>query len=52
MLPYETAKGLYDELREKAAAQPEDFREFYQEFLEAAVEYAKTRLSWSVMTLE
>lgn len=52
MLPYETAKGLYDELREKAAAQPEDFREFYQEFLEAAVEYAKTRLSWSFMTLE
>lgn len=52
MLAYEEARKLYEEIREKAAKQPEDFREFYEEFLEAAVEYAKTRLSWSFMTLE
>lgn len=52
MLQYEIARNLYEEIRETAAKQPKDFREFYQEFLKAAAAYAKTRLSWSFMTLE
>lgn len=51
MLQYEAAKNLYEEIKEKAAKQPEEFRAFYQEFLEATTEYAKTRLSWSFMSL-
>ena len=52
MLQYEVASKLYEEIREKALKQPEEFREFYQEFLDATTEYAKTRLSWSFMNLE
>ena len=52
MLQYEVAKELYNEIKEKMVGQPEDFREFYEEFLELATDYAKTRLSWSFMDLE
>ena len=51
MLQYEVAKKLYNEMKEKAAKQSEEFREFYQEFLKDAAEYAKTRLSWSFLDL-
>lgn len=51
MLQYEIAKELYDTMEKRAAQQPEDFREFYQDFLVAATEYAKTRLSWSFMDI-
>ena len=52
MLPYETAKKLYEQIKEKMVGQTEDFQEFYREFLELAADYAKTRLSWSFMDLE
>lgn len=51
MLRYEAARALYEELREKAQGQPEELRELYGDFLEAAAAYAKTRLSWSFMDL-
>ena len=51
MLQYEVARRLYEEIKEKMVGQPEDFREFYEEFLELAADYAKTRLSWSFMDL-
>lgn len=52
MLAYEDARKLYEEIKEKAARQPEAFKEFYQDFLKAASDYAKTRLNWSFMSLE
>ena len=52
MLQYEVARKLYEEMTEKVSTQPEDFKEFYQEFLELATDYAKTRLSWTFMDLE
>lgn len=52
MLSYETAREMYGQIKEKMIGQPEDFREFYEEFLELAVDYAKTRLSWSFMSTE
>ena len=51
MLVYEDARRLYEEINDRAKKQPEDFKEFYQDFLKSASEYAKTRLSWSFMTL-
>ncbi len=51
MLQYEIARKLYEEIKEKATEQPEEFTEFYQDFLKVATEYAKTRLNWSFMTL-
>ncbi len=52
MLAYEDARRLYEEITDRVKKQPEDFKEFYQDFLKSASEYAKTRLSWSFMTLE
>ena len=50
MLNYGIAKTLYQEIAEKAARCPvEGFDELYQEFLQSAAEYAKTRLSWTFM---
>ena len=51
MLQYEVARKLYEELQEKIAGQPAEVKEFYQDFLISATEYAKTRLSWSFMSL-
>ena len=51
MLQYEVARKLYEELQEKITGQPEDVKEFYQDFLISATEYAKTRLSWSFMSI-
>ena len=43
MQDYEAAKKLYEEIKEKAAKNPNDgFNEFYQDFLKAAADYAKT----------
>ena len=39
-------------MKENVSIQSEDFKEFYQEFLELAADYAKTRLSWTFMDLE
>lgn len=51
MLQYEIAKKLYEEIKEKAAANTdEDLDELYQKLLKASREYASTRLSWSFMT--
>lgn len=50
MLQYETAKRIYDELKEKAKQSPmSGFQEFYKMFLTSAVEYAATRTAWSTM---
>lgn len=51
MLSYEAARGLYEQIKEKMVGQPEEMREIYEDFLKLAVEYAKTRLSWSFMDL-
>ena len=53
MLQYDDAKRLYDEIAAKMADnKDEDLQELYEDFLKAAAEYAKTRLSWSFMDLE
>lgn len=53
MLQYETAKKLYDEMKEKAAEKAQGpFGEFYKLFLKNAVTYANTRASWACMTPE
>ena len=50
MLQYETAKRIYDELKEKAKQSPmSGFRNFYKMFLKSAVDYATTRASWATM---
>ena len=50
MLKYEVAEKLYKEMKEKAAkCAKEGFDEFYKNFLEAATDYAKTRIAWSFM---
>ena len=50
MLQYETAKRIYDELKEKAKQSPmSGFQEFYKMFLKSAVEYATTRAAWATM---
>lgn len=50
MLQYETAKRIYDELKEKAKQSPmSGFQEFYKMFLKSAVEYATIRADWATM---
>lgn len=50
MLKYETAKRIYDELKEKAKqSHMSGFQEFYMMFLKSAVEYATTRAAWATM---
>lgn len=52
MLRYEVAKKLYEEIKEKAAANHDEMiAELYRDFLDAAAEYAKTRLSWSFISM-
>jgi len=51
MLQYDLAQKLYEEITEKAAVQA-DFEDFYQEFLQSAVRYANTRISWNFMNRE
>jgi hypothetical protein len=46
----EEIKARYEEMKEKAAkCSKEGFGEFYQNFLEDAADYAKTRTAWSFM---
>ena len=53
MLQYEVAKKLYEEMKEKAEnCSKEGFDEFYQNFLEDAIDYARTRTAWSFMDQE
>lgn len=50
MLQYEVARSVYEEIKEKATeCSKEGFDEFYRNFLELAVDYAKTRTAWSLM---
>ncbi len=52
ILQYEIAKKIYEELKEKAAGcADEDLKELYQDFLDSAAKYAKTRLAWSFMDM-
>ena len=52
MLQYEVAKSLYEEIKGKTEKNNDEMiAEFYQDFLDAAAEYAKTRLSWSFMSM-
>ncbi|MBP1576437.1 MAG: hypothetical protein J6A68_02780 [Oscillospiraceae bacterium] len=53
MMNYEIAKAVYDELCEKAnKSSIEGIEEFYEEFLQSAVNYAKTRAAWHFMSRE
>ena len=52
MLPYEDAKRLFDDIKSKADQSDEEMKEFYQEFLVSATNYAKARLAWSFMDME
>lgn len=50
MLQYETAKRIYDELKEKAKqSSMSGFQEFYKMFLKSAADYAATRAAWATM---
>lgn len=50
MLQYETARMLYDALKEKVALRTEDvIHSFYKMFLQSAAEYAATRTAWANM---
>ena len=50
MLQYETAKQLYDELKERAKQSPKQgFQDFYKLFLKSAMDYAATRAAWVTM---
>ena len=50
MLQYETAKRLYEEMKEKAKQSPlGGFQDFYKMFLKSAVDYAATRAAWATM---
>lgn len=51
MLEYEIAKKLYEEIKEKAKENTDELLDdLYRQMLEAARDYANTRLSWSFMT--
>ena len=53
MLQYDDAKRLYEEIEAKMADnKDQDLQELYEDFLKAAAEYAKTRLSWSFMDMD
>lgn len=50
MLQYETAKRIYDEMKEKANQSPmSGFQDFFKMFLKSAVDYAATRATWATM---
>ena len=50
MLQYETAKVLYEELKEKSKQSSKSgFQDFYKMFLKSAADYAATRSSWATM---
>lgn len=50
MLQHETAKRLYEEMKEKAKQSPlGGFQDFYKMFLKSAVDYAATRAAWATM---
>lgn len=50
MLQHDTARQLYTELKEAAAASPkEGFADFYKLFLRSAADYAATRTAWATM---
>lgn len=50
MLQYETAKRIYDELKEKAKqSSMSGFQEFYKMFLKSAVDYSATRAAWATI---
>lgn len=53
MLQYETARKLYEEMKEKAAEKfPGSSGGFYKLFLKTAVDYATTRTAWASMNKE
>ena len=50
MLPYETAKNLYEQMKHKAAQSTvSSFPEFFKMFLKRASDYAATRTAWATM---
>lgn len=50
MLQYETAKRIYEELKEKAMQSTLDgFHDFFKLFLKSAIDYAATRAAWATM---
>lgn len=51
MLQYETARKLYEEMKEKAAVKfTGSSEDFYKFFLKAAEDYANTRTAWACMS--
>ena len=50
MLPYETAKDLYEQMKHKAPqCTVSSFPEFFKMFLKSAADYAATRTAWATM---
>ena len=50
MLQYETARAVYEEMREKAAQSTTGgFQDFFRLFLKSAADYAATRSAWATM---
>ena len=50
MLQYETAKRIYDEMKEKSKQSPmSGFQNFFKMLLKSAVDYAATRAAWATM---
>lgn len=50
MLLYDTAKDIYEEMKENVAGSSKSgIESFYKMFLKSAVDYANTRASWACM---
>ena len=50
MLPYETAKDLYEQIKHKAQQSTvSSFPEFFKMFLKSAADYAAARTAWATM---
>lgn len=50
MLQYETAKRIFEDLKEKTKQSPmSGFQDFYKMFLKSALDYAATRAAWATM---
>lgn len=49
MLQYETAREIYEQMKEKVKGRKDGMESFYQLFLKSASDYAATRTSWACM---
>lgn len=49
MLQYETAREIYEEMKEKVKGRKDAMESLYKLFLKSAADYAHTRTSWACM---